>query len=100
MLHKSQKNCFIFVGILQYHKCYLIDIPSTRKVASSNGVIFDKIFSITLAYRLNTYSEALAMQPSVSYIMYATSYHEQTGDIITILQFEEGNFVGNKRSTE
>ena len=40
------------------------------------------------------------MQPSVSYIMYATSYHEQTGDIITILQFEEGNFVGNKRSTE
>ena len=39
------------------------------------------------------YSEALAMRPAVSYIPYATSYHEQTGNIITFAQFEEGNLA-------
>ena len=28
------------------------------------------------------------MQPSVSYILYATSYHQQTGDIITFAQLK------------
>ena len=40
------------------------------------------------------------MQPAVSYILYTTSSHEQTGDIITFLQFEEGNLVGNELNTE
>ena len=47
-----------------------------------------------LAYTPHPYSEALDMRPSVSYIPYATSYNEQTGDIITFAQFGEGNLVG------
>ena len=46
-----------------------------------------------LAYTPRIYSEALATQPEVSYITYATSYHEQTGNIITFTQFEEGNLL-------
>ena len=40
------------------------------------------------------------MEPSVSYIPYATSYHEQTGDIITFAQFEEGDLVENEWNLE
>ena len=42
------------------------------------------------------YSEALAMRPAVSYIPYATSYHEQTVGIITFTHFEEGGLVENE----
>ena len=38
------------------------------------------------------------MLPSVLCISYATSYNEQTGDIITFAQFEEGNLVENERN--
>ena len=44
------------------------------------------------------YSEALMMKPEVSYIPYATSYNEQTGDIINFAQFEEGGLVENERN--
>ena len=40
------------------------------------------------------------MQPEVSYIQYATSFHEQTGNIITFAHFEEGNLVENERNSE
>ena len=43
------------------------------------------------------YSGALVAQPVVSHILYATSSHEKTGDIITFEQFEEGNLVENER---
>ena len=46
------------------------------------------------------YSYALAMQLVVSYIPYATSYHERTGNIIIFAQFEEGNLVENKHNIE
>ena len=36
------------------------------------------------------------MQRAFSYILYATSSHEETGDIITFSQFEEGNVLENK----
>ena len=36
----------------------------------------------------------------VSYILYNTSYHEQTGDIITFEKFEEGNLVENEYNAE
>ena len=36
------------------------------------------------------------MQPALLFILYATSYHEQTGDIINFAQFEEGNLVENE----
>ena len=37
-------------------------------------------------------------QPLVLYIAFATSYNEQTGDIITFAQFEEGNLLDNERN--
>ena len=42
------------------------------------------------------YSEALAMQPEVFYIPYATQSHEKNGDIITFAQFEEGVLLENE----
>ena len=33
------------------------------------------------------------MRPSVTYTLYATYSKEQTGDIITFVQFEEGNLL-------
>ena len=35
----------------------------------------------------------MATRPAVSYIPYATSLREQTGDIITFTQFKEGNLL-------
>ena len=46
------------------------------------------------------YLEKLTMQSSVSYIRYATSYHEQTGNIITFVHFEEGYLVENEQNSE
>ena len=41
--HQSQKGfCGIFVGIPQHQKWYLIYVPSTRKIVSLHGVVFDK----------------------------------------------------------
>ena len=40
------------------------------------------------------------MQPAVSYIPYATSYHEQTGDIRNFEQIEEGVLLENERNSE
>ena len=56
--------------------------------------------SIVLLYTSHTYSDALDMQPEVSYIPYAKSSHEKAGGITTFSQFEEGNLVGNKCNTE
>ena len=44
------------------------------------------------------YSEALAMQSSILYIIYATSSHEQTDDIIAFAKFEEGGLVENRHN--
>ena len=44
-----------------------------------------------LAYTSQLYAEAMAIQPTVSYIYYASSSREQIGNIITFTQFEEGN---------
>ena len=62
---------------------------SYTKIVSSHDVVFDKLFSSALAYTSHPYSEAIAMQPEVSYIMYIPSSHEQTGDIITFPHFED-----------
>ena len=60
--------------------------------------MFDKAFYSALANMSRPYSEALATQPTVSYIPYATSSHEKTGNIITFAHFEEVNLVENKRN--
>ena len=43
------------------------------------------------------YAEAMAMCPDVTYTPYAKSLREQTGDIITFTQFEEGNLLSETR---
>ena len=94
MCHQP-KTCFrgIFVGIPQHQKVFLVYVPSTQKIVSSDDVLSDETFSSALAYMPLPYFEALSMRPAVSYIPYTTSSHEQTGDIITFSQFEEGDLV-------
>ena len=38
------------------------------------------------------------MRPEVTYTPYATSFKEQTGDVITFAQFEEGNLLSETRN--
>ena len=40
----------------------------------------------------------MAMRPAVTYTPYATSSKEQTGDVITFAQLEEGNLLSKNRS--
>ena len=78
-------------------KGYLVYVPHTRKIISSYDVVFDEKQSSTLAYTPRPYSETMAMRPSVSYIPCNTSSKEQTGDIITFTQFEEGGLLSENR---
>ena len=80
----------IFVVITQHQKGYLLYVQSTRKIISSYDVAFDESVSSALAYTPQPSAEAMFMRPDVSYTHYATSPREQTGDIITLTQFEEG----------
>ena len=68
-------------------------VPSTRKIISSYNVVFDKSLSSPLAYTSRPYSEAMVMRPEVTYTPYVRSSKEQTGDVITFAQFEEGNIL-------
>ena len=68
-------------------------VPSTRKVISSYDVVFDESFSSTLSYTSRPYAEAMAMRPEVTYIPYATSSRELTGNVIMFAQFEEGTIL-------
>ena len=91
MRHQAQKGFRgIFVGIPQHQKGYLLYVPSTRKVILSYDVVFDKSFSSALSYTSRPYAEAMVMCPEVTYTPYDTSSKEQTGDVITFAQFEEG----------
>ena len=38
------------------------------------------------------------MRPEVTYTLYATSFKEQNGDVITFAQFEEGNILTETRN--
>ena len=40
----------------------------------------------------------MAMHPAVTYTPYTTSSKEQTGDVITFAQFEEGNLLSETRN--
>ena len=66
-------------------------VPSTRKITSSYDVVFDKISSSALADMSQPYSEVMAMYLALTYTPYATSSKEQTGNVISFAQFEEGN---------
>ena len=73
MRHQPQKGfCGIYVVIPKHQKGYLIYVPSERKIVSSHDIVFDKTFFSALEYTSRLYSEALAMRPEVSYILYPT----------------------------
>ena len=67
--------------------------PVQGRYISLYDVVLDKNKSSALAYTSQPYSEAMAMCPAVTYTPYATSLKEQTGDVITFAQFEEGNIL-------
>ena len=73
-------------------------VPSKRKLISSYNVLSDESFSSALSYTSRPYSEAMTMRPSVTYTPYATFSKEQTGDVITFTQFEEGNILTETRN--
>ena len=50
-----------------------------------------------MVYISQPYAEVMEMRPSVSYTPYATSSKEETDDIITFAQFEEGNLWSETR---
>ena len=62
-------------------------------MVSSYDVVFDEIFSSALAYMSQHYSEAMSMRLAVTYKPCATYLRGQTGDIITLAHFEEGNIL-------
>ena len=49
--------------------------------------------SSALAHTSQPYSEAMDVRPAVKYTTYATSSKEQTVNIITFAQFEEGGLL-------
>ena len=73
-------------------------VPSTRKIISSYDVVFDESFSTALSYMPRLYAEVMVMRPTVTYTPYATSSKEQTGDVITFAQFEEGGLLTETRN--
>ena len=98
MRHQAQKGFrVIFVGIPYHQKGYLVYVPNTRKLISSYDVVFSESFSSALAYTSQPYSEAMTMRQAVTYTLYATSLKEQTGNLITFAQFEEGNIITETR---
>ena len=99
MRHQAQKGFRgIFVGIPQHQKGYLVYVPSTRKVIMSYDVRFDESFLSALSYSSRPYAEAMALRPAVTYTPYTTSSKEQTYDVITFAQFEEGNLLSETRN--
>ena len=59
---------------------------------------FDESFVSALSYTSRPYAEAMAMRPAVTYNPYVTSSKEQTGNVITFAQFEEGNLLNETRN--
>ena len=87
LCHQSQKWFPVFfVVISQHQKGYLIYVPSTPKIGSLHDVVFDETFYSALAYTSHPYLKSLATRPELLYITYATSSHEQNGDIINFAQ--------------
>ena len=92
--HQAQKGfCGTFVGIPQHQKGYIMNVLNTRKIISSYDVFLGECFSIALVYMSRPYSEAMAMRLSMTYTTYAISSEKQTGDIIALAQFEEGDLL-------
>ena len=101
MRHQAQKGFRgIFAGIPEHQKGFIVYVPSTIKVISSYNVVFDESFSSELSYTSRPYSEVMAMRPAVTYTLYATSSKEQTSNVITFTQFEEGGILTKTRKNK
>ena len=99
MRHQAQKGfSLILVGITQHQRGYLLYLPSTRKIISSYDVVFDGSFSSALEYTSQRYSESMKMRPSVTYTPFYVYLRGETGNIITIIQSEEGNILTKTRN--
>ena len=72
-------------------------VPSTRKIISSYDVVFDESFSSALSCTSQPYSEAMAMNPYVTYTPYASFPKGKSGDITMFAQFEEVNLLSETR---
>ena len=97
--HQAQKGFSgIFVGIPQDQKGYLVYVTSSSNIISSYKVVFDESLSSAVAYMSQLYAEDRAILTAMSYIPYATSSREKTGDIITFRQCEEGNLLSENRN--
>ena len=59
---------------------------------------FDESFSSALEYTPLSYSESMAIRPTVRYTPCAKSLRVQTGNIITFAQFEEGGILTKTRN--
>ena len=68
------------------------------KIISSYDDVSYESFSSTFSYMSQPYAESMTMSPDVSYTPYATSSREQTGDIITFAQFEEGGLLSEAQN--
>ena len=98
MRHQEQ-NGFrgIFFGIPYHQKGYLVYVPGTRKIISLYDIVFYESSSIVLAYTSQTYAENMAMRLALSYSLSATSSKVKNGNLITFVQFEEGNLLSETR---
>ena len=63
--------------LLMYH-------TNRRLYLRNKYVIFDDIFSSAIVYTSQPYTEAMTMQPAVSYIPYAPCSKGKTGDICKV----------------
>ena len=99
MRHQAQKGFRgIFVGIPEHQKVYIVYVTSTRKLILLYDVVFDEKYSSALSYTSRPYAKGVVMRPAVTYTPYATSSKEQTGDVITFTQFEEGGLLTETRN--
>ena len=55
-------------------------------------------FTSALAYKSQPYAEGISMRLDVSYTPYATNKRYKTGNIITFINFEEGNLSSETQS--
>ena len=93
MNHQAQKGFWVmFVGIPQHQKGVLFTFYTNRRYYLHTMFIL-KRFSSALSYTSQPCAEEKPMQQAVSWINYATSSREQTGNIIMFSKFEGGGGV-------
>ena len=99
MRYQAQKVFHgIFVVIPQHQKGCFFHVPNKQKIVSLYDIAFDEIVSSHVAYTSQPPSKVMAMLLSVSYIPYATPSKQQTGNIITSVQFEVVNLLSEYRN--